>query len=393
MMREKNYLSNSPDKYDGLFVSANVLESFPKALANFVYFLSKPYVIDPVTYVFGPAPINYAGRRWWADLLDAFGANQILPPGVSGFSPEQLIDPSGRATPNLELFVRKVIDYQKSRIRAIALSIREIREFMQAMGGPVNEKPQFLVAPYFFMPSASNRWAIVNRESIRLAVAHKGTYQLYGVLFIDKSLLGFPDELERMIQLLSISELDGYIVWIADFRETEAPEGLLRGFRSFVERLRTLNKPIINMYGGLFSYLLEASGIAGVSHSICYGESKDPFTEGGGFFVRYYHPRMRDKIPAGKIQVFWSLRPDHRCTCPVCAAIVSAAQSWEDITIEQAALHFLNIRSEELAKIDGGNRQEIITDFSNAEQQIRPLDPTGSLEQFYSHLSKWVQVL
>src|SRR5213594_2692012 len=106
MMREKGYLNSSPNLHDGLVVSANVLESFPKALANFAYLASKPYVIDPVTYFFGPAPINYTGKKWWADLQDAFGVNQILPPAMSGFIPDQLVDGSDRATRNLELFVR-----------------------------------------------------------------------------------------------------------------------------------------------------------------------------------------------------------------------------------------------------------------------------------------------
>src|SRR5439155_8675868 len=163
MMREKKYLTSSPDKYDGLLISANVLESFPKALANFAYYSPKPYAIDPVTWLFGPPPIDHSGRRWWADLLDAFGVNQINPPGVNEFSPDQLVDGSGRPTRNLELFVRKVVEYQRGRIRSVAQSIQDIELFIEA-GRASNEKPEFLIAPYFFMPSATNRWAIVNRE-------------------------------------------------------------------------------------------------------------------------------------------------------------------------------------------------------------------------------------
>jgi len=140
MMREKKYLTSSPDKYDGLLISANVLESFPKALANFAYYSPKPYAIDPVTWLFGPPPIDHSGRRWWADLLDAFGVNQINPPGVNEFSPDQLVDGSGRPTRNLELFVRKVVEYQRGRIRSVAQSIQDIEVFIEA-GRASNEKP------------------------------------------------------------------------------------------------------------------------------------------------------------------------------------------------------------------------------------------------------------
>ena len=139
--------------------------------------------------------------------------------------------------------------------------------------------------------------------------------------------------------------------------------------------------------------MLESNGMQGVSHSLCYGESKDPLAEGGGFFVRYYHPRMRTKIPAGRIQDFLNLRPTHACSCPVCVQIIQEHRSWDSITVGEAAIHYLNIRAQELATIDTLGTSELLGDFRTVAQEMRRVDRTGAEEQFYLHLERWASTL
>jgi len=393
LTREKNYVSGNDDKYDGIFISANVLESFPKAFANFLYRSAKPYVIDPITYIFGPSTLDLTDKRWWATLTQAYGLTESLGPGVSNLSSDNLLSPDGRPTQSLSRFVASVIAYQKSRIETIAQSLAEIDSFVSGQNARTNPRPQILLAPYFMMPTAGNPWATVNLESLRIAVEAKGNYPLYAVIFIDKSLLGFPTELERIAERFSIPGVDGYMVWIADFREIEAPVSLLKGFRDLVGRLSSNGKPVINMYGGLFSYLLGTNGITGVSHSLCYGESKDHLAEGGGFFVRYYHPRMRTKIPAGRIQDFLALRPHYLCSCNVCSRLTDSHRAWDSISVEEAAIHYLNKRAEELAMIDQNGSSTLIRDFQVVTEEMHSVDPTRAEDQFYSHLARWATAL
>ena len=393
LTREKNYLRGNEEKYDGVFLSANVLESFPKAFANFLYRSPKPYVIDPINYIFGPSTLDLTDKRWWASLTQAYGLSEVLAPGFSSLSPEKLVSTDGLPTANLSRFVNATLSYQKSRIETVAKSFDEIESFVSGPSAGISRRPQLLVAPYFLMPTAGNPWATVNRESLCIAVASKGEYPLYAVIFIDKSLLGFPTELERIAEHFSVPGIDGYMVWIADFRETEAPVSLLRGFRDFIRMLSSHDKPVINMFGGLFSYLLGTSGLKGVSHSLCYGESKDPLAEGGGFFVRYYHPRLRTKIPAGRIQDFLVLRPHHLCSCNVCTGINATHRSWDSISIEEAAIHYLNKRAEELDMIDHDGTAILLRDFQIVVEEMRAVDRTGAEEQFYTHLTRWSDAL
>lgn len=95
-------------------------------------------------------------------------------------------------------------------------------------------------------------------------------------------MLPYEKDIDEIVTEYNIDGVDGYMIWCARMDENSAKQRKLLHFQKFIERLADNKKPIHNMYGGLFSLLLEDKGLIGTTHSICYGEYKSPFSTGGG---------------------------------------------------------------------------------------------------------------
>src|SRR2546430_4775948 len=146
LTREKNYLRGNEAKYDGIVVSANVLESFPKALASFLYRSPKPYIIDPITHIFGPSTLDVTDKRWWGTLAQSYGLSDLLASGISTLGPEAFVAPNGSATDNLSRFVSSCLSYQKQRVRTVAQGLSEIQSFVSGPSVQANQRPEILIA-------------------------------------------------------------------------------------------------------------------------------------------------------------------------------------------------------------------------------------------------------
>ena len=79
-----------------------------------------------------------------------------------------------------------------------------------------------------------------------------------------------------MRRLFTVFDVQGFIIWVADFDETNESLGILKGLKDFVQALSSTGKKVINLYGGYYAILLRHFGLKGFSSGICTRDSGDP---------------------------------------------------------------------------------------------------------------------
>ena len=391
--REMGWLENIDFKDYDIIVSGNVLEGLTKRITVMLRKLNRPYVIDPHTYVFGDDVEHIDQKRWFNKLVEHYGLDTIIDdPDDFELLPDLLIDGNKQSTVNLRKMVKNVMNYQRTRIQETYDNIREIEEFDNEKNTTSNLKPKWIIPPYFFMRVGCKDWRSVNIASIKLAVENKDPGEkIFAVIMLDKEILSCEEDVDEMVKKYSIDGVDGYMVWCADLDENTALQRELVRFRKFIEKLATTHKPIHNMYGGLFSLLLENKGLTGTSHSICYGEHKIPFSRGGGGpTIRFYQPYLHSKIPlARKGEIEQALELE-RCDCKYCVALTNDTDGLE---LELTGKHFLVKRIHEIETINTSGStlflEKLVEAYKNAIQK----DRTGAYANHYERFPIWSGII
>ena len=209
---------------------------------------------------------------------------------------------------------------------------------------------------------------------------------------IDREMLSYEDDIDEIIQEYKISGVDGYMIWSAYMDENSAKRGELQRFQSFVSKLSNHKKPIYNMYGGLFSFLLNEKGMTGSSHSICYGEHKNPFTTGGmAATIRFYQPFLHSKVPFARITEIESALELKKCDCEYCDIIHNTDNKGEQM--ELAGKHFLLNRIKELKEIDSNGTIKFLTKLMHVVEHAEKNDTTGAYSNLYDKFTTWGKVI
>jgi len=331
--REMAWLENSNLKKYDIVVSSHILEGLKKRITNMLMKLKKPYIIDPYTYIFGADIGDIREKRWFSKLIENYGLDLIIDPDTLNLSPDLLIDRNNQPTDNLKELVEptdnlkelveNVVAYQRTKIQEIYDEILEFEEFETEKTETFVLKPKWIIPPYFFLEAGAEDWLTVNIHSIRLAIENRDNNEkIFAVIMVDREMLSFEEDIDEIIEKYKILGVDGYMIWPAYMDENSARRGELQRFQSFVSKLSNHKKPIYNMYGGLFSFLLKEKGMTGSSHSICYGEHKDPFTTGGmAATIRFYQIFLHSKVPFARIDEIESALELEKCDCEYCGMI------------------------------------------------------------------------
>jgi hypothetical protein len=407
LARENDWVESTAIQLSTIVFSANVMETFFRTSIRTINSLKKPYVIDPLTAIFGIESLDPSPKRWFSKLVSHYGLDLILSQGTTTIPVDRLIG-SNTATKELKDFVENVIEYQRQRI----LDSPEYGEFVDVEnfeGRVVDDglfTPRFLIPPYFYVgydleyisDVVDSQWLKVNAESVRHAVTVKREKEmLCPVVLVSKSLLTFPDQVEKLVSAYNIVGVDGYFIWVSDFHENREPETVLKGFVSLVEAFAKLGKPVYNFYGGIFSFLINKLGLTGVSHSICYGDYKDPFAEPGILAtIRFYDRDLGTKVPYGKVQELLHLTGRESCSCEYCQQldkVVGQDRSARGKRIEYVGKHFLRTRSEEVAILNNADAEDFMNRFDDIRKILDQRDTIGAYRDFYQHLALWNKVL
>ena len=391
--REMAWLENSNLKKYDIVVSSHILEGLKKRITNMLVKLKKPYIIDPHTYVFGADVEDIREKRWFSKLMENYGLDLFIDPDTPNLSPDLLIDRNNQPTDNLKELVENVVTYQRTKVQEIYDEIIEFEEFETEKTETLTLKPKWIIPPYFFLEAGSEEWLTVNIHSIRLAIENRNNDEkIFAVIMVDREMLSYEEDINEIIDRYKIPGVDGYMIWPAYMDENSARRGELQYFQSFVTKLSNHKKPIYNMYGGLFSFLLKEKGMTGSSHSICYGEHKNPFTTGGmAATIRFYQTYLHSKIPFARIDEIENALELEKCDCEYCDMIHDTDNVSEQM--ELAGKHFLLNRIKELEEIDSNGTTEFLAKLIHAAEHANQNDTTGAYSNLYHRFMTWGEII
>ena len=401
LTRESSWIQEFNVNFSTIMISAHVFESFPKAFINAFTQLGKPFVIDPFTHILAIETLDFSDKRWYAKLIANYGLDVIIPQGERIVRVENLVKGANKPTNGLKTLVNYVLTYQRERIIS-SPELEEITEIAEFDGREIDANalvPKWVIPPYFLVGLGEfDEWLTVNVECVKEAVKIKNPKeQLFAVILIDSNILAFEEDINTLVSAYDINGVDGYLIWISDFRENIQPQWALDGFISFVSKLSRLRRPIYNMYGGFYSLLVNNRGLNGITHSICYGDHKDVLAEAGIMAtIRYYHEDLKAKLPYGKLQDILKLSNQKMCNCIGCQELSEVRgedREQRGLRLKFAGKHFLIKRVEEIQRINDEGVKVILSEIKSAYDKYSGSDTTGAYKQYYTHLPRWLESL
>lgn len=412
----KTYLEENTEYYDSVVINANILAYRKKSVTRFLTKTQKPYIVDPVTYKFNlnryellkdgkiQKSIVELSKEYGTTIKDKI-LSQSAPLDYNDFEQNpDLIDE----------IVRNVLDFQKS-LEGKPSPVQKYRKMLGEEEEENVQPPIFLVAPYFFILDQNSYWYDVSKKLAEASLKYKGNFDVYATILAPKDVLYDTSFLDSVIN--DYKSLDGYLIWIDNFREDDDRFGtsyeLIR-YRNFIETLsRQTNKPIYVMYGSYFSALMAKYGLTGFCTGARYGESKkyNYATEEIGT-VRFYLPLLKKKIPGDDASRFLQLHPTEICGCDLCVKRLERIKSqfpnssdrelvrkfFEDITPKFKVSHFMASRYAEAEEIRACTVPELKQRLRENIQKIVSLEPQLVREGLaralnHSHIDTWEKSL
>jgi len=384
LMREKDIISEHSNIFSGIIIDAHILETFPNASANFLGRQKIPFIIDPVTYKFSIYnSINlYAEKRWYPLLMDRF-----LEGIVEGdlFEKDQPLSPDDLDGDDIKNYVGKIIYYQRSRVNGILEGLEIFEEFPNLI-------PNILVPPYSIITSKNDLWINSNLQCIEESIKIKRPDEkIYPVIPIYKDLLHHEMFIDSLVSQYNIKGIDGYFVWIANFKEEREDESSLINYVKLFTKLKLNNKPIINFYGGYFSTVLSSLKLMqGVTSGLGYGEYRNPFSAGGPVPYSYYFVPFHTQIPTDDVTPILNLSDKFsKCDCKYCKKYTDLA----DIQLMESIKHLLHKKIEERIFLDENKLNIVIKKLMETYKIMEELDSQRTYFSHYNHLMRWNTVL
>jgi len=407
---EKSLFKDMKKYYDGIIIGAHLLSLYSSSIPVFIQELEKPFLIDPMTYVFGRSfdllTKNDELKKSFKKLIERFEKpiSNILK--NREFVPSDFLKNGQWNEKLLEKFIKNVLNLQKN-IMISSPAQQSILEYMEILGEAKKPlKPKYLIAPYFYFSSTTDPWYLITQEFSKRTEKFKKNEKIYSVICFSKNILLDGKEIKKVIEDYSNIQVDGYLLWISDLDETKDDQKFLEGLVQFVRTLAEKSKkPIYSLYGGYFSLLLSKYGLKGYSRGICYGEAKnvDTPTLGGRTTKRYYFPPIHAKLSERKARTLYQSNPHLLCQCEICKKILNKLRKnkqktiieefFNKLNIEQAKKHFIATHAKEIETITKLSKKEIIKTLKKDIETCEKIQLKEQLGIDHTYLTRWKEIL
>jgi hypothetical protein len=197
------------------------------------------------------------------------------------------------------------------------------------------------------------------------------------VLGLSRDYFSSQSDLDHIVREYSKVDLDGYLVWITDFKDWEEDSEVLKTFAGFVHDLseKAKGREIINLFGGYFSVVLAARGLLGASvQGVGIAEFRDPFVSGGGFAKRYYMPishrfvsvDLADDLRDADQKVF-------SCSCTKCGIDTRPGS----MSVQALAEHFVQVRTREFQRAASMTAKAIADELNRDKMTLMRIKVPG----------------
>ncbi len=346
---EQKYLSDGfLETYDLLVVNANMVSHAPSALAAFVgeRAKNKPFLVDPLTHAFqhdisllqaeddeGTPRSDAHGfpilKRSFDKLMKCYG-EPILRRASCG----EVVRPSDFGDPSLAKgFSQRVRDFQMEVLAGHA-DERGLTEYYEFVGVHRPVTPIGVVAPYFYLESPVDEWLSVNKRLVEATVAiSSGPHDVYAQLVVSGDVLADASTRTSVQHCYRELPVDAVLLWVDQFDEHRTVADHLRNYLSLAKTIGE-KRPVVMLYGSFFSVaamrFLPEHGLAGVCHSLEYGEDRAVIPAGGGLpMSRFFYPgvfrRLRYPDALRLARPFLGsadLYESNVCGCPMCLELL-----------------------------------------------------------------------
>ena len=315
---EKKYFKDFKNNYDAIIINANMIAHTVNSMSTFLGCeLSKPFIIDPQTYAFQSYThllqqsknkkelSNAKLKKSFQALIDKYGdfLKDIIVNQKRSIKSSDFIGDENAF--NLEDLCKNVLAYQQNTIVSETTTNSEYSEYIQYEIENCNEnnllslKPEFLIAPYFYMTRNTYRnWIDINIESINKSKEIiNSESKIYAQIVMDKDILLDSEKINELCSKYINSVADGFLIWLDKFDEKDVSDLYLDKFIEFLKELKKTEKPIYQIYGSYFSIILSKDILSGVCHGMEYGENRDVYPVGGGIPVsKFYYPALHKRL-------------------------------------------------------------------------------------------------
>ncbi|HEV2464291.1 MAG TPA: hypothetical protein VGT04_10820 [Acidobacteriaceae bacterium] len=430
---EKDYLLKTAKLFSGVIVGANLLESTPGATVSLALSLlggaKIGFAVDPLTYTFGmdlsyimsetldrSSPIK--GVRTWSlkksfkGLAEQYGGvvKRVVVDNGSSIAPPDL------STAEIQRLCTSVLEYQLGRMRGVWVADPQLRDVAAEF-----PDPSFVFSPYFYIPelplSSSTSW---EKATVEIAAAFgdlRSPVPKYSVACFARSILRDTARVRRLFNELSSNGCDGCWFWISDLPEDRIQAVELENLRLAIGIFQSRGKPLFNMHGGYLSAALSKHGLAGFSHGIGYGESKDVIPVVGVTVptVNYHLPPLHTRVPMLELERALSSLGittaqefhDRICDCTICKGVLkedlgnlrefgdfvlkvgNTRKSQTPDSAKRCRFHFLLARRKELDFVNGNTLSAIKNQMVQALQEYSSLPGYLNLSAKAGHLAVW----
>ncbi|MFC1568492.1 hypothetical protein ACFL37_02195 [Candidatus Margulisiibacteriota bacterium] len=440
---QRYFLGEFRELYNMISLNGNIVSHTPQGVAAFLARANKDFFIDPQTHAFQHPTIhlkrNISSREKgesprfdFKPSIRKLAESHLQGVFASVLDNDRPIMPadffSSARNINNEIVAQTCENVVRFQKETLANSLDE--EELEFIGEEDGLKPNFIIAPYFYLsPKYYREWLKINLACYAATKAIVNDVPVYLFLVISKEALQKGQK--AIIDQLSQIQPDGIFLWIDGHAEEHLTDAEIGNFIKLVKGLRDTTDVLCNYHGGYLSTLLCHSDLNnlfnGVGHSINYGEHRKVVPIGGGIpMARFYFPIIHSRLRFGDglgiiLSKKWmssaSVYRENVCKCPQCTKLIQSCDS-VDLAFaaygdshpvefrrrsgtvvrleypnseakQAAAYHYLYNKAHELREIETKPLSDLLDEMDETFQDISPY--VG--EDLVDHLASWEKAL
>lgn len=317
MHRDVQLIHDEKDQIDGLVVPAHILAHLSPSTPVFVASMhDKPYVIDPMTFVFQNAKKALLKdgeiRTSIKKLCDAYHSKlrtRIMAPEFDG--PLSLLDCLGT-----DELCKKVVKFQLETV-ASASGSSGANKYLKRYTKTAAKQPRAVIPPYFVFNSVDDDWYKLSLACAKKTVALAGKLEVSPVICCAISTLN-----DTGIETIATdyAKFDRVFIWIDNYVQTSVTSSDIKKVRKLLQALRDAGVELEALYGGYLLIMSRFDGMSAISHGILYTQNKSTtiVPGSGGAPERYYIPAIHEFRSLSQTDLIVHKHPELICDCVIC---------------------------------------------------------------------------
>lgn len=318
MHRDVQLIHDVKDLIDGLVIPAHILAHQSPSTSVFVTSMhEKPYVIDPMTFVFQnckDAHLNEAGeiRPSVQKMCDAY--HDTLAEQIIALQPDDFLSPE--AFSEKADFCEKVVRFQIEQV-AQGSADSGASKYLKRYGKTQVKSPRLVIPPYFRFDSRGDEWYQLSLACAKKTRGIVDNVDIAPVVCFPAAALSETDAKKIAADYADFSRV---FIWIDNYVETSVTSANIKKVRELLRVFHNAQIEVETLYGGYLLIMSSFDGLSAISHGILYTQQKATslVPGSGGAPERYYIPAFHGFRSLSQTDLIMHKHPEVMCNCAVC---------------------------------------------------------------------------